>query len=166
MSRRTRAVGDSRNPKERKENMDGKNSLNVVKQGLPQHLQHTPVVAADYQKLIESQKQRDYSDPKFLSIGHAQYNSKECSVKMFRKTVSGRRWSRQSEEVPIQRLPYMMAMLLSAIYHVQNPETSGSCSRLNEDVVVPEDMSFIESQLQKRNGVNRLKMVCNWFGNC
>ena len=41
---------------------------------------------------------------------------------MFRTGQNGNRWSRQSEEVPIQRLPYMMVMLLAAIYRVQDSE--------------------------------------------
>ncbi len=146
--------------------MNGKNPLSVMKKGLPQHLRHKPVVAMDYQELIKFKKRKDYIDPKFLSVGHAQYNFEECSVKVFRKAVNANRWSRQSEEVPIQRLPYMMAMLLAAIYRVQNPKESGSCSRLNEEVVAPEDMAFIEAQLREWGGLieDGLRLVQELLG--
>ena len=81
------------------------------------------------------------SDAKFISVGRAQYNNDELSVKMFR--WSGNRWSRQSEEVPIQRLPFMMAMMLNAIYRVQHKNQKKFKSDFNERLVMPEDLDFM-----------------------
>lgn len=53
--------------------------------------------------------------------------------------------------MPILRLPYMMVMLLAAIYRVQNPEDKDFCSGLGEEIVVPEDISIIEREFGRWN---------------
>ena len=108
---------------------------------LPTWLHHRPILACDYQELNKTIVDRDYDDAKFISVGRAQYNNDELSVKMFR--WSGNRWSRQSEEVPIQRLPFMMAMMLNAIYRVQHKNQKKFKSDFNERLVMPEDLDFM-----------------------
>lgn len=112
--------------------------------GLPTWLQHKPVIACDYQELNKALGQPDYDDPRFLSVGHSQWNADDASVKIFRVGGSGR-WSRQSEEVPVQRLPWMMAMLLAAIRRTQNPEEAASS--LDEQVVAPQELDSLRDQL-------------------
>lgn len=117
-----------------------------IPEGLPMHLAHKPVIACDYQEEINAPLGTfDYDDPRFLSIGHAQWNPNELSVKIIREGASGR-WSRQSEEVPVQRLPFMMEMLLAAICHVQHPEEKNA-SLMGETVVAPQDMDLLNEQL-------------------
>ena len=130
---------------------------------IPTHLTHKPVIGCNYDDVVNRVpgKYRDYSDARYISIGHAQYNSNEVSVKVMRHT--GKRWSRQSEEVPIQRLPYMMIMLLCAIYKIQNPKEEGSCSKyINEEIVAPDDMEHLRSEFKNwsnylKNGIDGIK---------
>ena len=108
---------------------------------LPTWLHHRPILACDYREVNKTIVDRDYDDAKFISVGRAQYNNDELSVKMFR--WSGNRWSRQSEEVPVQRLPFMMAMMLNAIYRVQHKNQKKFKSDFNERLVMPEDLDFM-----------------------
>ena len=113
-------------------------------EGLPRNLSHKPVIACDYQKINKALGQPDSADPRFLSVGHFQWDADDASVKIFRVGGSGR-WSRQGEEVPVQRLPWMMAMLLAAIRRTQNPEEKASS--LGEQVVAPQELDSLRDQL-------------------
>ena len=110
--------------------------------GLPLNLNHKPIIAANYQTVNST----DYSDAKFLSVGRAQYNPENASVKIFRKPDNGR-WSRQSEEVPIQRLGFMMEMLLAAMLRCQNADSTPS--ELQEEIIAPQDMDFLLDEIRK-----------------
>ena len=60
----------------------------------PPKLKHTPIVYT---------KRENDTDAKFFDIGHASWNEKDYSVKIWRWSKKGKRWSRQSEEIPIGR---------------------------------------------------------------
>ena len=134
---------------------------------MPKHLKHKPVMGCNYSNIIKKIANRmvhgksDYDDARYISIGHAQYNHDEASVKMMRHT--GSQWSPQSEEVPIQRLPYMMVLLLTAIYKIQNTNEDGSCSDcIKEDVVSPQDLEFLHEEIKKwgnylKDGIEGIK---------
>lgn len=78
----------------------------------PRHLKHKPIVSVnDYDK-IDAQYRRK-TDVKALSIGTAQYDSHEISLKVWRHT--GTRWSRQSEELPLHRSIDLNILLLGAL---------------------------------------------------
>ena len=131
--------------------------------GLPTWLQHKPVVACDYQDLNDALGTFDSDDARFISVGHAQYNPDEASVKMFRWVSD--RWSRQSEEIPVQRLPYMMAMLLAVLYRMQHPGESVP-GDLGDVVVAPQDMDSLREQLREwatplKDGLSRMKEILN-----
>ena len=133
-------------------------------EGLPTWLRHKPVVACNYQDINDGLGQFDYDDSRFISVGHAQWNPDDVSVKMFRMGDSGR-WSRQSEEVPVQRLPYMMAMLLAAIFRIQHPAES-TPGNLGDVVVAPQDMELLREQLHVwaeplRDGLVQVKNLLN-----
>lgn len=133
---------------------------------LPTWLRHKPVVACDYREINESLGALDYANARFISVGHAQYNADEASVKMFR--WSSNRWSRQSEEVPVQRLPYMMAMLLAAIYRLQHPGKAVP-GNIGDIVVAPQEMDSLREQLQKweiplKDGLSRVKELLAGIG--
>jgi len=61
---------------------------------------HKPIVSVDHYHLIDG-KFAPNTDAKALSIGKAQYNNADISMKIWRY-VNGK-WSRQSEELPIHR---------------------------------------------------------------
>lgn len=118
---------------------------NNLLEGLPMGLAHKPVVACDYQDINDALGDFDSDDARFISVEHAQWNQDDLSVKMFRVGNSGR-WSRQSEEVPAQRLPYMMAMLLATIYKIQN-SSKNTDSGMNEKIVASQDMDLLRDQI-------------------
>lgn len=67
----------------------------------PKHLSHKPIVSVNnYDQIDASYKPCD-TDVRALSIGFAQYNNEDISLKVWRHT--GSRWSWQSEELPIHR---------------------------------------------------------------
>jgi hypothetical protein len=66
----------------------------------PQHLSHKPYISVnDYDKIDAQYAHK--SDAKALSIGQAQYDEEEISLKIWRHT--GEKWSRESEEMPLHR---------------------------------------------------------------
>ncbi len=78
----------------------------------PDHLSHKPIIAVnDYDK-IDAIYAND-TDVRALSIGQAQYDEDELSVKVWRHT-SGK-WSRQSEEMPIHRALDLSILTVAAI---------------------------------------------------
>ena len=56
---------------------------------VPMNLSHKPIVACDYQELNKRLGNFDYSDSKFLSVGRAQWDQNDLSVKVFRKGKLG-----------------------------------------------------------------------------
>ena len=81
---------------------------------VPMHLSHKPIYAANYDDFT------GYDvgwDAKYVSVGLAQYDPEGISVKIFRK--SNKRWSRQSEELPIFRAFIPARALLKAILMTQ-----------------------------------------------
>ena len=79
----------------------------------PTHLKHKPIIwANDYDK-IDAQYSED-TDVRALSIGKAQYDSDQISLKIWRKQ-NDKKWSRQSEEMPIHRAIDINVLLLGAL---------------------------------------------------
>ncbi|MEQ8531369.1 MAG: DUF6530 family protein [Imperialibacter sp.] len=96
----------------------------------PKHLEHKPIMSVNnYDEKVEIG-----SDAKALSIGKAQYNKQEYTVKVWRRP--GNRWSRQSEEVPIQRVLNMCILAVSSMNIKEG--NSESNSSLKEVVDVDE----------------------------
>lgn len=61
---------------------------------------HKPIVSvSDYEKIDGIYA--NHTDAKALSLGRAQYNNKEISLKVWR--WGNNKWSRMSEEMPIHR---------------------------------------------------------------
>lgn len=65
----------------------------------PRSLKHHPVVLLHYEN--HDGPYAGDTDCQYITIGWAQYDPRELSVKTLRHT--GERWSRQSEELPIHR---------------------------------------------------------------
>lgn len=74
---------------------------------LPQHLAHQPVFAVPY--FDHDGLRSGDTDAQWLSIGWAQYDPHQISSKIWRH--SEQRWSRQSEELPLDRLVDLAAFL-------------------------------------------------------
>ena len=86
----------------------------------PRRLMHRPVVLLPYAE-HDGSYEAEKTDCKYISLGWAQYDQDQLSVKILRYT--GNRWSRQSEELPLHRC--LDAALLIAITVAQvNGENS------------------------------------------
>ncbi len=125
---------------------------------MPTWLSHKPIIACNYRMLNPD----DYEDAQYISIGRAQYDPNDASVKIFRH--SGNRWSRQSEEVPIQRLGYMLEMLLAAMLQCQRSGEESFRSELLEEIIAPEDLDFLREQIRTNrhsicDSLNRIKAL-------
>lgn len=90
----------------------------------PRHLKHKPIVSVnDYDKIDAQYRKK--TDIKALSIGTAQYDTDEISLKVWRHT--GIKWSRQSEELPLHRSIDLNILLLGALMtdiHSGYPKTN------------------------------------------
>ena len=65
----------------------------------PKNLSHTPIISVgDYDKI--DGKYANATDAMALSIGLAQYDRSDISLKVWRYT-NDEKWSRQSEELPV-----------------------------------------------------------------
>lgn len=72
----------------------------------PLHLSHQPIIVVDDYDRIDGRfcnrnEDDDNTDAMALSIGRAQYDQDDLSLKVWRWVND--RWSRQSEELPIHR---------------------------------------------------------------
>lgn len=120
---------------------DSKNVEEQVKgwvSDIPYWLAHKPIIACDYTS-IESG-----SDARFISVGRAQYdNENAATVKIWRN--SGKKWSRQSEEIPISRVSDMFLMLLNAMKESCSGvvKDQNRKSYLQEEVLKEDDLEFL-----------------------
>lgn len=82
----------------------------------PKNLSHTPIISVgDYDKI--DGKYANDTDAMALSIGQAQYDHSDISLKVWRYS-NDEKWSRQSEELPIHRnldltILFLISLLLS-----------------------------------------------------
>lgn len=78
----------------------------------PKHLSHQPIISVnDYDKI--DALYANHTDVKALSIGKAQYDESQISLKVWRHT--DKKWSRQSEELPIHRNLDLSILFLAAL---------------------------------------------------
>ena len=85
-------------------------------QPLPQHLDHKPVYALPYEHF--DGVSADSTDVRYISVGVAQYNPDEVSIKVMRHT--GAKWTRQAEELPLHRVVDMTLFLAKALFDRHN----------------------------------------------
>ena len=92
----------------------------------PKHLKHKPIVSVnDYDKIDAQYKSS--TDVRALSIGKAQYNDEEISLKVWRHT--GDKWSRMSEELPLHRNIDLSILLLGALMTNKDSNYPGTLLR-------------------------------------
>lgn len=79
----------------------------------PQHLSHKPIISvSDYDKV--DGKYANATDAMALSIGLAQYDRSDISLKVWRYT-NDEKWSRQSEELPVHRNLDLTILFLTSL---------------------------------------------------
>jgi hypothetical protein len=83
---------------------------------LPQHLDHKPVYALPYEHF--DGMWANETDVRYISIGIAQYDPGEISIKTMRHT--GKKWTRQAEELPLHRVIDMTLFLTKALFDCQD----------------------------------------------
>lgn len=97
---------------------------------VPNHLNHKPIIAVnDYDKIDALYANK--TDAKALSIGQAQYDDDEISLKVFR--IVGGKWSRQSEELPIHRNLDLSILFLASL--MTDINSNYSQSSLREEII-------------------------------
>lgn len=79
---------------------------------LPQHLDHRPVYALPYER-FDGIYAGD-TDTKYISVGLAQYDPDEVSIKTMRHTSN--KWSRLAEELPVHRVIDMTLFLTKVLF--------------------------------------------------
>ncbi|RQP11521.1 MAG: hypothetical protein EAS48_06180 [Chryseobacterium sp.] len=106
----------------------------------PKHLRHKPIISVNEYDKIDGQY-RDNTDVKALSIGLAQYDSTEISLKIWRHT--GNKWSRQSEELPLHRTIDLNILLIASLL-TDTTSAYPSCN-LREEIDEISDVGLIKS---------------------
>lgn len=81
----------------------------------PRILKHRPVVLLDYAG-HDGLYPEHRTDCRYVSLGWAQYDPRQLSVKILRHT--GDRWSRQSEELPLHRCIDTTALIVETVSQV------------------------------------------------
>lgn len=118
---------------------------------LPQHLAHRPFYAFPYQA-FDVLFDPTTTDMRFLSVGIAQYDEEEVSLKVFRH--SGNRWTRQSEELPLHRVIDAANFLARVLYDADHGSLelpAGTFARQEDAIqITPESRTFGERATFKR----------------
>ena len=78
----------------------------------PKNLKHKPIVSVNNYEEIDAMT-HGHSDAKALSIGRSSWDNGNISLKIWRH--SGKRWSRQSEEMPIHRCLDLAILFLACL---------------------------------------------------
>ena len=111
---------------------------------LPQHLAHRPVYAVPYEQ-FDGHYVGD-TDARYISIGNAQWNEDEVSVKIMRYV--GDKWTRQAEELPLHRAIDATVFLIMAVFCTNNGVIRlppGTFHNQNTDITITmEDRRFGE----------------------
>lgn len=105
----------------------------------PKHLQHEPIVSVnDYDKIDALYVNN--TDVRALSIGKAQYDKNEISLKVWRHNNG--KWSRQSEELPIHRNLDLSVLFLASISVDESAHYPKS--NLREEIDIQTDVQKIK----------------------
>jgi hypothetical protein len=129
----------------------------------PTHLKHKPIIAVnDYDKVDSIYANN--TDVKALSIGQAQYDDNDLSVKIWRHT--GEKWSRQSEEMPLHRALDLSILAIAAI--LADTKSNYSLSNLREEIVDENRVAEIRDYFKQHENMLRprleeLRKILNTF---
>ena len=117
---------------------------------VPTNLTHKPIIVVENYEARDGEFAND-TDAVGLSMGFAQYDEENISVKVWRHT--GERWSRQSEELPPHRVLDLSILTIASF--ITKKETDSSLTNLGEIVLDKENFDSIEKYYEK----NREKLV-------
>ena len=130
---------------------------------IPTHLEHKPIIAVnDYEKIDSIYANN--SDVRALSIGEAQYDNNQISLKVWRHT--GKKWSRQNEEIPIHRNIDLSILLLGSLLtdiSSKYPSTSLREEIINESKVVDIQNYYKSNENYLKPRLEELKSVLDKF---
>lgn len=130
---------------------------------IPTHLKHKPIIAVnDYEKIDSIYANN--SDVRALSIGEAQYDNNQISLKVWRHT--GKKWSRQNEEIPIHRNIDLSILLLGSLLtdiSSKYPSTSLREEIINESKVVEIQNYYKSNENYLKPRLEELKSVLDKF---
>ena len=116
---------------------------------IPDNLKHKPIyVIEDYANIDGQYKGEENTDVKGLSIGKAQWDSKEFvpSVKVWRKR---NRWSRQSEETTLTRVLDMATFTIKVLDKYYNEQDIESIDTVFGSVEIQERNEELEKELKE-----------------
>ena len=111
----------------------------------PKNLKHKPIIVVDDYDKIDAKFTNDKTDAQALSIGHAQYDKDELSVKIWRFAKTNR-WSRQSEELPLHRLIDLSILTLYSL--LKETEENKKFTSLEAIITEPNDVPQIKKYLE------------------
>lgn len=110
----------------------------------PKNLSHKPIISVnDYDKIDAFLANN--TDVIALSIGRAQYDNQQISLKIWRH--SAEKWSRQSEELPIHRNLDLSILFIASLLTDINANYS-SCS-LRETIDKPLEVKAIKEYYEE-----------------
>jgi hypothetical protein len=129
----------------------------------PEKLKHKPIIAVNNYDKIDALYAND-TDVRALSIGQAQYDNNEFSLKIWRHT--GKKWSRQSEEMPIHRNIDLNILLLGAL--LTDASSNYAMTSLREEISQKDKVGDLQDYYEKnkkflRPRLEELKNVLNTF---
>ena len=116
---------------------------------IPDNLKHKPIyVIENYANIDGQYKGEENTDVKGLSIGKAQWDSKEFvpSVKVWRKK---KRWSRQSEETTLTRALDMATFTIKVLDKYYNEQDIESIDTVFGSVEIQERNKEFEKELKE-----------------
>jgi len=110
----------------------------------PKDLSHKPIISVnDYDKIDAFNV--NCTDVKALSIGKAQYDVNQISLKVWRHADT--KWSRQSEELPIHRNLDLSILFLAAL--LTDVSAHYPKSNLREKIDSPSEVQEIKEYYEK-----------------
>ncbi len=104
---------------------------------IPAHLKHKPVIVLENYEQIDGNYLPTETDAKGLSLGLAQWNEQDVldiSAKIWR--YSGKKWSRQSEEMPLHRVLDLAILICQSMHYFDHSCKKNENSNVIFDVTL------------------------------
>lgn len=131
----------------------------------PTNLLHKPIISVNNYDKIDASLANN-TDVRALSIGIAQYNKNEISLKVWRNPKG--KWSRQSEEIPIHRNIDLTILFLKSL--MIDITTEQPATNMIAEITDITKIKLIEIYYQNNKAylqprLNELKIVLDHFLN-
>lgn len=118
---------------------------------IPDHLSHKPVIKVENYDIIDGEY-KGISDAKGLSLGISQWNENTLSAKIWRRP--NKKWSRQSEELPLHRvLDLTLLILKTKLLLDKNSDDNQILSQGSEKIAIElnKDMNQFNKLFENAN---------------